>query len=112
MEILQSMLTSYHAFAKSHLPIHVTFSTPTADHTEPGATLIKSTYSQIQAFVKETAGFVPKKDWIARVKELNGLRLRRTRHEPRTPRLEPCPPGKRKAIEEALRQFGLLSQRT
>lgn len=73
---------------------------------------MKGTYSQIQAFVKETAGFVPKKDWIAHVKELNGLRLRRTRCEPRANRLEPCPPSKRKAIEEALRQFGFLSQRT
>ena len=73
---------------------------------------MKATYSQIQAFVKETAGFVPKKDWIAHVKELKGLRLRRTRYEPRTNRLEPCPPSKRKAIEDALHQLGLLSQRT
>jgi hypothetical protein len=65
-------------------------------------------YSQIQSFVKETAGFVPKKDWIAHVKELNGLRLRRTSYEPRKDRLEPCPPSKRKAIEDALRQFGIL----
>ena len=73
---------------------------------------MKMTYSQIQSYVKETAGFVPKKDWIAHVKELNGLCLRRTRYEARTPRLEPCPPGKRKAIEDALRRFGFLAQRT
>jgi len=73
---------------------------------------MKATYSQIKAFVKETAGFVPKTDWIAHVKELHGLRLQRTRNEPRTNRLEPCPPSKRKAIEDALRQFGFLSQRT
>ena len=73
---------------------------------------MKATYIQIQEFVKETAGFVPKKDWIAHVKELNGLRLRRTRHEPRPDRLEPCPTSKRKAIEDALRRFGVLSQRT
>jgi len=72
---------------------------------------MKATYSQIQAFVKETAGFVPKKDWIAHVKELNGLRLQRTRYEPRAPRLEPCPASKQKAIEDALRQFGFLSDR-
>jgi hypothetical protein len=36
---------------------------------------MKATYSQIKAFVKETAGFVPKTDWIAHVKELHGLRL-------------------------------------
>jgi hypothetical protein len=29
MEIQQSMLTSYHAFARPHLLIDVTFSTPT-----------------------------------------------------------------------------------
>ena len=73
---------------------------------------MKATYSQIQVFVKETAGFVPKKDWIAHVKELNGLRLQRRRHKPHTIRLEPCPPSKRKAIEDALRQFGFLSRRT
>jgi len=73
---------------------------------------MKATYGQIKASVKKTAGFVPKSDWIAHVKELNGLHLRRTRYEPRTDRLEPCPPSKRKAIEAALRRFGLLSQRT
>lgn len=73
---------------------------------------MKATYSQIQAFVKESAGFVPKTEWIAHVKELNGLRLKRTRYAPRTDRLDPCPPIKRKAIEDALRQFGFLPQRT
>jgi hypothetical protein len=33
MEIQQSMLRSYHAFANSHLLISVTFSTPTGDYT-------------------------------------------------------------------------------
>jgi hypothetical protein len=32
MEIQQSMLRSYHAFANSHLLISVTFSTPTPDY--------------------------------------------------------------------------------
>jgi len=41
------------------------------------STSMKVTYPQIQASVKETAGFVPKTDWIAHVKELNGLRLKR-----------------------------------
>ena len=62
--------------------------------------------------MKETAGFVPKKDWIAHVKELNGVRLRRTRYEARTDRLEPCPPSKQKAIEDALREFGFLPEQT
>jgi hypothetical protein len=34
MEIQQSMLRSYHAFANSHLLISVTFSTPTGDYTQ------------------------------------------------------------------------------
>ena len=71
------------------------------------STLIKVTYRQIQASVKETAGFVPKRDWIAHVKELNGLPLKHT-HKRRTKRLEPCPVAKRKAIEDALRRFGFL----
>lgn len=69
---------------------------------------MKVTYRQIQAYVKETAGFVPKTDWIAHVKELNGLPLKHTRKK-RTKRLEPCPADKRKAIEDALRGFGFLS---
>ena len=71
----------------------------------------KATYRQIQASVKETAGFVPKRDWIAHVKELNGLPLKHTQKS-HTKRLEPCPPAKRKAIEDALRKFGFLAQRT
>jgi hypothetical protein len=39
---------------------------------------MKRTYRQIQAAVKESAGFVPKTEWIAHVKELNGLRLKQT----------------------------------
>lgn len=52
---------------------------------------MKMTYSQIQASVKETAGFVPKRDWIAHVKELNGLPPLRHTHKSRIERLEPCP---------------------
>ena len=70
-----------------------------------GGTFVKVTYRQIQASVKETAGFVSR-DWIAHVKELNGLRLQRIRSEPLSTRLEPCPPGKRKALEDALRGSG------
>jgi hypothetical protein len=72
--------------------------------------LMKVTYRQIRDSVKETAGFVPKSDWIAHVKELNGLPLQRTGNKSTTNRLEPCPPVKRRAIEDALRRFGFLSQ--
>ena len=76
-------------------------------HSVRVGTLMKVTYRQIQASVKEAAGFVPKTDWIAHVKELNGLRLKQT-YKTRRKRLEPCPPNKRKAIEDALRRFGFL----
>src|SRR5262249_38845413 len=45
---------------------------------------------QIKASVEKTAGFVPKTDRIAHLKELSGLSLRRNRHKPPNYRLEPA----------------------
>ncbi len=64
------------------------------------------TYSEIQKFVQRRHGFVPKTTWIAHVKALRGLSMRRTAKRGR--RVAPCPPEKREAIEEALRHFGLI----
>jgi len=68
------------------------------------------TYKDIQNEVKRSAGFVPKTCWIAHVRELNGLPVRQApnRHDPNS-RVVPCPPGKRKAIENALRKLGTFA---
>jgi len=66
------------------------------------------TYGKIRAWRYARHGFSPRTGWIAHVKELSGLRLRPT-HNRRDPRrVDPCPPERRAAIEEALRHFGIL----
>lgn len=68
-----------------------------------------ATYVEIQKFVQRHHGFVPKPGWIAHVKALRGLRARRPANRAgRGRRVEPCPPEKREAIEEALRHFGMI----
>jgi hypothetical protein len=68
-----------------------------------------STDSEIQKFVQQHHGFVPKREWIAHVKEVRGLPTRRVAKRGGQGRpVEPCPPEKREAIEEALRHFGLI----
>jgi len=68
-----------------------------------------ATYKQIQAWVKSEHRFVPKTCWIAHCKELNGLPLGRAPNRQGLRRVEPCPPAKRHAIEDALRHFGMLT---
>jgi hypothetical protein len=68
-----------------------------------------ATYVEIRKFVQRRHGFVPKNGWIAHVKALRGLPTRRSaKRAGRRRRVEPCPPEKREAIEEALRHFGLI----
>ena len=67
-----------------------------------------TSYKQIQEVVKDKHGWVPKTCWIAHVKELNGLPIRNAPNRRSTERMVPCPPGKRKAIEDAMRTFGML----
>ena len=68
-----------------------------------------STYVEIRKFVQRHHGFVPKNGWIAHVKALRGLARRRTgKRTGGGRRVEPCPPEKREAIEEALRHFDLI----
>jgi hypothetical protein len=47
--------------------------------------------------------------WIVHVKEVHGIPTLRGASRARRARgVEPCPPDKREAIEEALRHFGLI----
>ena len=60
-----------------------------------------ATYSQIQAWVKQNHGFVPKTCWIAHCKEINRLPVMRASNRRGAERLVPCPPAKRDAIDQA-----------
>jgi 23S rRNA (uracil1939-C5)-methyltransferase len=67
------------------------------------------TYREIQDFVQRHHGFIPKAGWIAHVKVLRGVPTRRAANRAgRGRRVEPCPPEKREAIEQAFRHFGLI----
>ena len=67
-----------------------------------------ATYEQIQDYVRERHGFVPKTCWIAHVKELSGLRVGRAPNRRGAAREVPCPPSKQAAIREAFRHFGMI----
>ena len=69
-----------------------------------------ATYAQIQKYVRERYGFIPKTCWIAHVKEMSGLhpRLSANRHDPRI-REVPCPADKVAAIKAAFRHFDMIA---
>ncbi len=63
-----------------------------------------ATYKQIENWVKQNHGFVPKGCWIAHCKEMEGLepKISSRRYDPNI-RQVPCPLEKRKPIIEAIR---------
>jgi len=67
-----------------------------------------ATYKQIQEWVKQRYGFVPKTCWIAHVKHMFGLPMRKAPNRQGAARVEPCPPGKVEPIRSALRYFGMI----
>ncbi|MGF7184101.1 hypothetical protein GGQ84_000181 [Desulfitispora alkaliphila] len=68
-----------------------------------------STYKQLQQWVKENYGFLPKSCWIADVKEKHGIIIRKApnRHD-ESKRGNPCPENKVKPIEEAFKYYRLI----
>lgn len=67
-----------------------------------------TTYKQIQAYVRERYGFQPKTCWIAHVKEMHGLPVRRAWNRQGPGRQVPCPAEKVEPIREALRHFRMI----
>ncbi len=67
-----------------------------------------ATYQQIQEYVKAKYDFLPHTCWIAHVKELSGLPVRRAHNRQGSRRVNPCPPDKQVPIREALNHFGML----
>jgi len=67
-----------------------------------------ATYKQIQTWVKQNYGFVPETCWIAHVKELSGLPVRRAPNRHSDEREKPCPPDKVNDIRAAFRHFKMI----
>jgi hypothetical protein len=64
---------------------------------------------EIQKFVQQRHGFIPKIEWIAHVKAVHKIPTLREAERARHDRaIEPCPADKREAIEEALRHFDMI----
>lgn len=68
-----------------------------------------ASYKEVQDYVRERNGFVPKSCWIAHVLSDAGLTksVAPNRRDGRE-RLHPCPDAKRAPIVAALRHFGML----
>jgi len=66
------------------------------------------TYKEIQGYVKEKYGFVPKSCWIAHSKKLCGLPVNKSPRRKSEQRKYPCPEDKFAAIKDAFHHFGLL----
>ena len=68
-----------------------------------------ATYKEIQGYVKETYGFLPKTCWIAHMKELCGIPVKNApnRISP-SHRKKTCLPEKMPYDKEAFRHFGMI----
>jgi len=68
-----------------------------------------ATYQAIQLRVREQHGFLPKTCWIAHILSDYGLTrgMAPNRADPRQ-RVAPCPPNKRRAIEQVCRELGRI----
>ena len=72
-----------------------------------------ATYKQVQDLVRERHSFVPKTCWIAHVLFDNGVKMRTAVNRITSDmRRHPCPDKRRGLIEEALRHFGMIGQKS
>lgn len=69
-----------------------------------------ATYRQIQEWVRQKYGFVPKTCWIADVKQRSGLSVRRASNRISNSRVYPCPKDKEGPIKAALKHFNMLKK--
>ena len=67
-----------------------------------------ATYKEIQSWVKQNYGFVPKTCWIAEVKEQAGLPVRKAHNRQGAERVYSCPREKAEAIRAAMSHFGMI----
>jgi hypothetical protein len=68
-----------------------------------------ATYKQIQEHVKITKGYVPKSCWIAHMKEICGLKPKKSprRYSPNS-RVHPCPYDKKEDIRNTFKHFNMI----
>jgi len=64
-----------------------------------------TTYEEIQDYIKQKYGFTPKTCWIAHVKEICGLPVRKAPNRLGEERSHPCPPQKIENIKDAFKHF-------
>ncbi|PUA40653.1 hypothetical protein C8Z91_02145 [Paenibacillus elgii] len=67
-----------------------------------------ATYKQIQEYVKQTYGYVPKSCWIAHMKEACGLKPKVASNRSGDVRMYPCPLEKQADIRETFQHFKML----
>ena len=68
-----------------------------------------ATYKEIQAYVKEKYGFIPKTCWIAHMKEVCGLSVKKAPNRISPDKREkPCPPEKMNYIKDTFTHFGMI----
>lgn len=67
-----------------------------------------ATYKQLQDWVKEQYGFVPHKCWIADVKRMEGLRMRKAPNRIGDTPVILCPNDKIEPIRSALAYFRMI----
>lgn len=68
-----------------------------------------ATYLQIQNWVKQQYGFVPKTCWIAHVKEIAGIKVHKASNRLGEERLIPCPQAKVEPIHAAIKHFKMVN---
>jgi hypothetical protein len=68
-----------------------------------------ATYKQIQDYVKQNHGYIPKSCWIAHMKEVNGLhpKMSSRRYSPNV-RVHPCPLEKQDDIKNSFEHFKMI----
>ena len=71
--------------------------------------ILMATYKEIQTYVKEKYGFLPKTCWIAHMKEVCGIPVKNA-HNRISPinREKPCPPEKMAYIKDAFSHFDMI----
>ena len=64
-----------------------------------------ATIPEIQDYVKREYGFTPKTCWIAHVKEMCGINVKKAWNRRADERSNPCPSDKIECIKDALKHF-------
>lgn len=67
-----------------------------------------ATYKQIQEFIKNKYGYIPKTCWIAHAKELSGIKTNTAANRISDQRTHPCPIDRLPHMQDAFRHFNMI----